>query len=111
VLFERVCREHGITAQADRPVLPDHDGKVEWWHRTLRRELLDTADPFADLPSAQAAISGWVHAYDHARPAPGARHSPAQSEPVHTRAPRAAPRDRPGKQTDITSETGHQHNQ
>ena len=41
---------------------------MERWHRTLRRELLDDCGPFADLPSAQAAISAWVHAYNHARP-------------------------------------------
>ena len=68
VLFERVCREHGITAKLTGPYSPTTTGKVERWHRTLRRELLDDAGPFADLPSAQAAISAWVHAYNHARP-------------------------------------------
>jgi Integrase core domain len=41
---------------------------VERWHQRLRRELIDAAGPFADLPSAQAAITAWVHAYNHARP-------------------------------------------
>ena len=68
VLFERVCREHGITAKLTGPYSPTTTGKVERWHRTLRRELLDVAGPFADLPSAQAAITAWVHAYNHARP-------------------------------------------
>ena len=68
VLFERVCREHGITAKLTGPYSPTTTGKVERWHRTLRRELLDAAGPFADLPSAQAAITAWVHAYNHARP-------------------------------------------
>ena len=68
VLFERVCREHGITAKLTGPYSPTTTGKVERWHRTLRRELLDASGPFADLPSAQAAISAWVHAYNHARP-------------------------------------------
>ena len=71
MLFERVCREHGITAKLTRPYSPTTTGKVERWHQTLRRELLDTAGPFADLPSAQAAISGWVHAYNHSRPHQG----------------------------------------
>ena len=62
VLFERVCREHGITAKLTKPYSPT-TGKVERWHQTLRRELLDVAGPFADLPSAQAAITAWVHAY------------------------------------------------
>jgi len=61
VLFERVCREHGITAKLTRPYSPTTTGKVERWHQTLRRELLDVAGPFADLPSAQAAITAWVH--------------------------------------------------
>jgi len=68
VLFERVCREHGITAKLTGPYSPTTTGKVERWHGTLRRELLDNCGPFADLPSAQAAIDGWVHAYNHARP-------------------------------------------
>ena len=68
VLFERVCREHGITAKLTGPYSPTTTGKVERWHRTLRRELLDAAGPFADLPSAQAAIAAWVHTYNHARP-------------------------------------------
>ena len=71
VLFERVCREHGITAKLTRPYSPTTTGKVERWHQTLRRELLDPSGPFADLPAAQAAISGWVHAYNHSRPHQG----------------------------------------
>ncbi len=68
VLFERVCREHGITTKLTKPYSPTTTGKVERWHQTLRRELLDVAGPFADLPSAQAAITAWVHTYNHARP-------------------------------------------
>jgi transposase InsO family protein len=68
VLFERVCREHGITAKLTGPYSPTTTGKVERWHRTLRRELLDASGPFADLPTAQAAITAWVHTYNHSRP-------------------------------------------
>jgi transposase InsO family protein len=68
VLFERMCREHGITAKLTKPYSPTTTGKVERWYRTLRRELLDPSGPFADLPSAQAAISAWVHTYNYARP-------------------------------------------
>jgi hypothetical protein len=100
VLFERVCREHGITAKLTRPYSPTTTGKVERWHQTLRRELLDVAGPFADLPSAQAAITAWVHTYNHARPhqaldmatpaslfRPGTQPGPALAMPV----PRPAP--------------------
>ncbi len=90
VLFEKVCREHGITAKLTKPYSPTTTGKVERWHQTLRRELLDVAGPFADLPSAQAAITAWVHAYNHARPhqAPAWPRRPACSgqAPGQTRA-------------------------
>lgn len=68
VLFERVCRENGSTARLTKPHSPTTTGKIERWHHTLRRELLDLAEPFVDLPSAQAAITAWVQAYNHARP-------------------------------------------
>lgn len=63
-----MCREHGITTKLTKPYSPTTTGKVERWHRTLRRELLDVTGPFAGLPSAQAAISAWVHTCNHQRP-------------------------------------------
>jgi hypothetical protein len=67
------------------------------------RELLDAAGPFADLPSAQAAITAWVHAYNHARPhqalgmatpvslfRPGTQPGPLLAVPVPEPAPEAA---------------------
>ncbi len=68
VLFERVCRENGITAKLTKPYSPTTTGKIERWHATLRRELLDVTEPFVDLPSAQAAITAWVHTYNFSRP-------------------------------------------
>jgi hypothetical protein len=68
VLFERVCRENGITAKLIKPYSPTTTGKIERWHQTLRRELLDVAGPFADLPAAQAAVDAWVHTYNTVRP-------------------------------------------
>jgi transposase InsO family protein len=62
VLFERVCREHGITPRLTKPRSPTTTGKIERWHKSLRRELLDAASPFADQATAQAAIDAWVHA-------------------------------------------------
>ena len=101
VLFERVCREHGITAKLTGPYSPTTTGKVERWHRTLRRELLDAAGCFADLPSAQAAITAWVHTYNHARPhqsldmaTPASLFRPGVSpdrEPAAAAPPRAEP--------------------
>jgi transposase InsO family protein len=68
VLFERVCREHGITARLTKRRSPTTTGKIERFHQTLRRELLDQVAPFADLDTAQAAIEAWVHGYNHSRP-------------------------------------------
>ena len=41
VLFERICRDHGITARLTKRRSPTTTGKIERFHRTLRRELLD----------------------------------------------------------------------
>ncbi|MGW2539552.1 integrase core domain-containing protein [Kitasatospora sp. NPDC001574] len=68
VLFERVCRENGITARLIKPYSPTTTGKIERWHQTLRRELLDVAGPFADLPAVQAAVDAWVRTYNTVRP-------------------------------------------
>jgi transposase InsO family protein len=68
VLFERVCRENGITQRLTKPRSPTTTGKIERWHKTLRRELLDHVAPFESLAAAQDAIDGWVHAYNHQRP-------------------------------------------
>jgi hypothetical protein len=67
-MFERVCRENGITARLTKPRSPTTTGKVERFHKTLRREFLDHAGRFTDLPAAQAALTAWVHTYNHARP-------------------------------------------
>lgn len=68
VLFERICRENGITARLTKRRSPTTTGKVERFHRTLRRELLDETGAFASIEAAQAAIDEWVHAYNTVRP-------------------------------------------
>ncbi len=47
VLFERVCRENGITQLLTKPRSPTTTGKIERMHRSLQRELLDVHGPFA----------------------------------------------------------------
>ena len=68
VLFDRICRDNGIIHRLTAPRHPTTTGKVERFHETLRRELLDDAVPFADLAAAQAALDGWVSEYNTARP-------------------------------------------
>lgn len=68
VLFERVCRENGITQRRTRPRSPTTTGKIERFHKTLQAELLDQVAPFASLQAAQQAIDAWVEAYNHQRP-------------------------------------------
>ena len=67
MLFERVCREHGITARLTKRRSPTTTSKIERFHQTLRRDLLDQVARFADLDTAQAAIEAWVSDYNHAR--------------------------------------------
>jgi transposase InsO family protein len=68
VLFERICRHNGITHRLAKPRSPTTTGKIERFHKTLRRELLDYVAPFESLQAAQEAIDGWVEAYNYQRP-------------------------------------------
>jgi transposase InsO family protein len=68
VLFDRICRDNGITHRLTKPRSPTTTGKIERFHGSLRRELLDDAVPFADLAAAQAAVDAWVREYNTNRP-------------------------------------------
>jgi transposase InsO family protein len=68
VLFDRICRENGITHRLTAVRSPTTTGKVERLHLTLRRELLDGHQPFPDLAAAQAAVDGWRNDYNISRP-------------------------------------------
>src|SRR5262249_25927317 len=68
VLFDRICRDNGIIHRLTQPRHPTTTGKIERFHGSLRRELLDDAVPFADLVAAQAAVDAWRHEYNTTRP-------------------------------------------
>jgi transposase InsO family protein len=68
VLFDKICRRNGIGHRLTQPSSPTTTGKIERFHQTLRRELLDQARPFTSLLEAQAAIDDWVREYNGARP-------------------------------------------
>jgi hypothetical protein len=67
VLFDRICRENGIKHILTAPRSPTTTGKVERWHKTLRREFLN-GKVFASLDDAQAQLDAWVWTYNHDRP-------------------------------------------
>src|SRR3954462_10306721 len=66
--FDKVCRRNGIAHRLTAPRSPTTTGKIERFHQTLRRELLDDARPFASLLEAQAALDDWVRSYNAERP-------------------------------------------
>ena len=68
VLFDKICRHNGITHRLTQPASPTTTGKIERFHLTLRRELLDDHDPFESLGAAQAAVDEFVRGYNADRP-------------------------------------------
>ncbi|SEC45384.1 Transposase InsO and inactivated derivatives [Streptomyces melanosporofaciens] len=68
VLFDRICRENGIAHRLTQPASPTTTGKVERFHQTLRRELLDDCGAFESIEAAQAALDAWVEEYNCVRP-------------------------------------------
>jgi transposase InsO family protein len=68
VLFERICRENGITRRLTRPRSPTTTGKIERLHQSLQLELLEVHGPFVSLQALQAALDAWREEYNSDRP-------------------------------------------
>jgi transposase InsO family protein len=68
VLFDKICRRNAIAHRLTAPRSPTTTGKIERFHQTLRRELLDDARPFPSLLEAQAALDDWVRDHNADRP-------------------------------------------
>ena len=68
VLFDRICRENGITHRLTKIHSPTTTGKIERLHQTLQRELLDVHGPFANIEALQAALDAWRQEYNTDRP-------------------------------------------
>jgi transposase InsO family protein len=67
VLFDRICRENGISHRHTAPRSPTTTGKIERFHQTVRRELL--ADrTFASIEVAQTELDAWIEDYNTVRP-------------------------------------------
>jgi transposase InsO family protein len=71
VLFDRICRDNAIIHRLTQPTSPTTAGKVERFHQTLRRVLLDDHPPFASLLAAQAALDSWISDHNCSRPHQG----------------------------------------
>ena len=70
VLFDRICRENGIRHLLTAPRSPTTTGKVERFHKTLKKDFL--ADKtFETIEEAQAAVDSWVVEYNTQRPHQG----------------------------------------
>jgi transposase InsO family protein len=67
VLFDRICRERGITHLLTGIRAPTTTGKIERFHKTLRAELL-TGRRFDSLHHAQQVLDAWVADYNLRRP-------------------------------------------
>jgi hypothetical protein len=70
VLFDRICRENGIRHLLTAPSSPTTTGKVERFHKTLRREFL-AGRIFTSLEAAQTELDAWVAFYNTERPHQG----------------------------------------
>ncbi|WP_371364869.1 IS481 family transposase [Jatrophihabitans sp. GAS493] len=68
VLFDRICRLNGVEHLLTKIRSPTTTGKVERWHQTIQRELLDDHPPFATIAAAQAAVDAWREEYNTTRP-------------------------------------------
>jgi transposase InsO family protein len=68
VLFEAICREHGIEHLLTQPRSPTTTGKIERFHRSLRAEFLSNKPAFTNLKTAQQALDEWVDEYNTNRP-------------------------------------------
>lgn len=68
VLFDRICRDNGVTHRLTEPACPTTTGKVERFHGTLRRDFLNHTGPFESVLAAQAAVDTRVADYNCDRP-------------------------------------------
>jgi hypothetical protein len=67
VLFDRICRENGISHRHTAVRSPTTTGKIERFHQGLRKEFL-AGRTFDSLEAAQADLDGWVQVYNTERP-------------------------------------------
>jgi transposase InsO family protein len=67
VLFDRICRENGISHRHTAPRSPTTTGKIERFHQSLRKEFLADRS-FESIETAQVELDTWVLDYNTVRP-------------------------------------------
>lgn len=67
----------GIAHKRTRPYRPQTNGKVERFHRTLQTEWA-YARPYTSKTQRRAALTGWLHLYNHHR-----HHTATGGPPAH----------------------------
>lgn len=67
VLFDRICRENGISHRHTAVRSPTTTGKIERFHQSLRKEFLADRS-FPSLEAAQSELDAWVTDYNTERP-------------------------------------------
>lgn len=67
VLFDRICQNNGIKHRLTAPYSPTTTGKVERFHRTMRREFFEIAT-YDTIEATQTALDAWVLTYNAERP-------------------------------------------
>jgi transposase InsO family protein len=67
VLFDRICRENGISHRHTAIRSPTTTGKIERFHQSLRKEFLD-GRTFVSAVAAQTELDRWVNDYNIERP-------------------------------------------
>ncbi|GFG94313.1 hypothetical protein MTIM_01920 [Mycobacterium timonense] len=103
VLFDAICREHGIEHLLTQPRCPTTTGKIERFHRSLRAEFLSNAAPFANLKTAQRALDEWGDDYNTTRPHQALKMTtPAQR--FHAGAPASPPSNSCARHVDRSSD-------
>ena len=65
--FERWLMEHDVLPIHGRVKHPQTQGKIERFHRTMKKELLN-GNSFSNLKEAQIALNNWKDKYNNIRP-------------------------------------------
>ena len=66
VLFDRICLNNGIRHLLTAPYSPTTTGKIERFHKTMRKEFLSDAS-FGTIEEMQKALDAWIATYNNDR--------------------------------------------